>query len=150
MLMFAGGLVLVLSAVALSGRGVTADTEPPRKDVPKTKASPEKNPLAGCLQCHVNVEKKFVKSLHFKKKISCTDCHGPSQGHVADENNDVKPDQVFARKDVDRLCSKCHDCGRTITAAEKALPADKRQVCSQCHRAHAFSVPKDKPGGTKP
>jgi len=150
LLVFAGGLVLVLSAIALSGRFVTADAEPPSKDVPKTKAPPEKNPLAGCQQCHVNVEKKYFKSLHFKKKVSCTDCHGPSKGHVADENNDIKPDQVFTRKDVDRLCSKCHDCSRTITAEEKALPADKQQVCTQCHRAHDFPVPKDKPGGTKP
>ncbi len=93
----------------------------------------EKNPLAGCQQCHVDIEDEYAVGLHFKEKVSCKDCHGPSNAHLADENNEVLPDEVFARKDVDRLCEKCHDCTRP-TAAES--PADRSKVCTDCHGPH--------------
>jgi hypothetical protein len=103
------------------------------------KDKPKKNPLAGCQLCHVDVEDEYVESEHFHEKVACTECHGPSKGHVADENNEVKPDEVFARKDVDRLCSKCHDCERDIPPGWSDLPPDKRKVCSECHLAHEFA-----------
>ena len=63
-------------------------------------------------------------------------------GHGVKANNyfynEVKPDELFARKDVDRLCSECHDCSRPIPRGWSDLPLDKRQVCSECHRSHGF------------
>jgi len=103
------------------------------EDGPVNENPTEKNPLAGCQQCHVDIEDEYAPSLHFKQKVSCKDCHGPSEGHLADENNEVKPDEVFARKDVDRLCAKCHECSRP-TAAES--PADRSKVCTDCHGPH--------------
>ncbi len=93
-----------------------------------------KNPLAGCQQCHVDVEQEFIGSVHFNEDIACTDCHGPSEGHLADENNDVKPDELFARHDVDRLCSDCHRCARR----EEADPPGHSKVCTECHGWHAI------------
>ncbi|MHC4155194.1 MAG: hypothetical protein ACYST6_09785 [Planctomycetota bacterium] len=56
------------------------------------------NPLAGCLQCHVDVEVEHLWSKHHSvSNMGCIECHGPSEGHLADENNEVKPDQAFAR-----------------------------------------------------
>lgn len=95
--------------------------------------STDKNPLAGCQQCHVDIEDEYAVSLHFKQKASCKDCHGPSEGHLADENNEVKPDEVFARKDVDRLCGECHECSRP-TATEP--PEQRSKVCIDCHGPH--------------
>ena len=90
------------------------------------------NPLAGCQQCHVDVETKYVKSRHSAAKVACTNCHGPSKGHLADENNEVKPDVRFVRAEVDRLCGKCHACSR---------PAEMRageKVCTDCHGSHVL------------
>ena len=106
------------------------------------KNATEKNPLAGCQQCHVDIEDEYAVSLHFEQKVSCKDCHGPSDGHLADENNEVKPDEVFARKDVDRLCGKCHECSRP-TSAES--PEHRPKVCIDCHGPHDSAPVKETP-----
>lgn len=97
------------------------------------------NPLAGCTVCHVDVGDKFVGSKHAEEEITCTDCHGPSEGHVADENNGVKPDEVFVHEDVDRLCGDCHDCSRPgPTRAPDPLP-EGWKVCTECHGSHELT-----------
>ena len=116
--------------------------EEPVEEEPVEESPTEKNPLAGCQQCHVDIEDEYAVSLHFTEKVSCKDCHGPSEGHLADENNEVKPDEVFARKDVDRLCDKCHECSRP-TAAES--PADRSKVCTDCHGPHDLAPVKKTP-----
>jgi len=96
----------------------------------------EDNPLAGCTICHVDVGDEYAASKHHREEILCTDCHGPSEGHAADENNAVKPDEVFFRADVDRLCGECHDCKRPGAAkAPDPVPADWK-VCTACHGSH--------------
>lgn len=95
------------------------------------------NPLAGCEQCHVDVEKDYVGGTHYKEKVGCTNCHGASKGHLADENNEVKPDELFARQDVDRLCGKCHECFRD----EGADPPGTDNVCTDCHGSHKNVIP---------
>jgi hypothetical protein len=117
--------------------------EPEDPDPSTGKDKPQKNPLAGCTLCHVDVEDEYVESEHFHEKVACIECHGPSKGHVADENNEVKPDEMFARKDVDRLCSECHDCERKIPPGWSDLPLKKRKVCSECHVAHEFAKSAD-------
>jgi hypothetical protein len=93
------------------------------------------NPLAGCTICHVDIEKAFASSAHQRKGVGCIKCHGPSEGHVGDENNNVKPDQVFTRKDIDRECIRCHACSRPAAPAG-ALSAAKPMVCTDCHGSH--------------
>jgi hypothetical protein len=114
------GIVLILGSCA------SPPPAPPEAD----RYPLQENPLAGCSLCHVDVEDEFVGSSHFAEKVGCTTCHGPSEGHLADENNEVKPDQVFARKDVDRLCGACHECGRPEKAAARA------PLCTDCHGHH--------------
>ena len=104
--------------------------------------SDEPNPMAGCTLCHVDVGDLFAGSKHESEAIGCTACHGPSRGHVADENNHVKPDEVFARKDVDRLCGTCHECMRRIPAPWEKLPVEQREVCTECHGSHKLVVEK--------
>ncbi|MHC4185085.1 MAG: multiheme c-type cytochrome [Planctomycetota bacterium] len=99
------------------------------------------NPLAGCLQCHVDVEVEHLWSKHHSvSNMGCIECHGPSEGHLADENNEVKPDQAFARKDVDRLCSTCHKCSRKMPRGWTKTPPEKLAVCTECHAAHRFAM----------
>jgi hypothetical protein len=98
------------------------------------------NPLAGCSLCHVDVEDKFVGSKHFEEKVGCQTCHGPSEGHVADENNDVKPDELFVRKDVDELCGICHDCGRPKPPAPELTAQGEPKVCTDCHGNHDLAL----------
>jgi hypothetical protein len=97
------------------------------------------NPLAGCQLCHVDVEDEYVKSRHFRGNVACAKCHGPSKKHAADENNEVKPDEVFARTDVDRLCGRCHTCSRKVPPAWLRFLRGRRQVCTECHGAHGFA-----------
>ncbi len=101
-----------------------------------TPSMAEKNPLAGCQMCHVDIEDEYLGSMHYEQMVACVDCHGPSTGHLADENNEVKPDERFARADVDGICNVCHDCPRDVTPEEKAQPKARRPVCIDCHGPH--------------
>jgi len=101
-------------------------------------ATDDPNPLGGCLQCHTDVGDRYQGSRHEKEDVTCADCHGPSEGHLADENNQVKPDETFAREDVDHLCGDCHDCSRTLPADWASRPQNERPVCTDCHGSHAL------------
>lgn len=96
------------------------------------------NPLAGCTLCHVDIEDEYVGNVHYEKKVACVKCHGPSEGHLANENNEVKPDEMFARENVDRLCSRCHKCKRPD--AGQTVPEPEHKVCIDCHGPHDNST----------
>jgi len=89
--------------------------------------------LGACDTCHVDVVDEFTGSVHSDERVGCADCHGASDGHIADENNEVKPDRIFAHADVDRLCATCHECSRSRPVGP---PAADHQVCTDCHAAH--------------
>ena len=113
-------------------------------DDPDEAGTAQGNPMAGCLQCHVDIESAYKSSKHYQVgKTRCIDCHGPSLEHVGDENNEVKPDERFARADIDSLCGECHDCSRTIPPSPATLPLNKPKVCTDCHPAHGFTMPDD-------
>jgi len=97
---------------------------------------PAENPLGGCGICHIDVEDEVVPTLHFKEKVACVKCHGRSVAHAADENNEVPPDQVFTRKNVDRFCETCHECDRPKPAERPKV----RPVCIDCHGAHDLAL----------
>jgi hypothetical protein len=99
----------------------------------------ETNPLAGCTICHVDVGDEFAESKHHREEITCTDCHGPSEGHAADENNRVKPDEVFLHADVDRLCGDCHDCSRPGPTKPSDPAPEGWKVCTECHGSHELT-----------
>lgn len=109
-----------------------------QKNVPiRAAASPlQINPLAGCSQCHVDVEDEVIGTAHFQKRIGCKTCHGPSKGHLADENNEVKPDRLFTRADVNQLCEPCHECNRARQPAEATKKGKQLEACTDCHGHH--------------
>ena len=96
--------------------------------------------VAGCDTCHVDVVDRFVNDRHFQEEVGCTACHGSSREHAADENNEVKPDEIFARPDVDRLCGECHKCPR-VPSEDSVSPGAQPQVCTDCHRVHRLAGP---------
>jgi len=108
-----------------------ADPEPPAEN------PPAENPLGGCGMCHIDVEDEVVPTLHYKEKVACVQCHGRSIAHAADENNEVPPDQLFTRENVDRFCETCHD------PCDRAKPAERpkvRPVCTDCHGSHDLAL----------
>jgi len=119
-------------------RGKPKEGKTKKKAKPRSlrKYPPQPNPLAGCSLCHVDVEDEYVGTAHFKERVGCKTCHGPSKGHLADENNEVKPDEMFARKDVDRLCAECHECDRPEATKTPKGKDQKPLVCIDCHGHH--------------
>jgi len=96
----------------------------------------EQASATGCALCHVDVGEETRDASHRREGVGCVECHGESEGHVEDENNEVPPDEVFARQDVDRLCADCHDCSRDVDIEPET--AESGKVCTDCHRAHTF------------
>jgi len=97
--------------------------------------------LGGCTICHVDMADDLAGSKHEKAGIGCVTCHGHSKGHVEDENNEVKPDRLFARREIDRFCNGCHlaTCPRAQT--EERLPVGvNRKTCADCHGAHEVRI----------
>ena len=88
----------------------------------------------------MDVEDEYVESRHFRENVACVKCHGPSRKHAADENNEVKPDELFAREDVDGLCGRCHKCSRKVRPAWLRFLKGRRRVCTECHTAHGFAL----------
>lgn len=128
------------------GASVTAaDPQPDEKNLRKTDPdginpaavqSDAPNPLGGCVICHIDAEDELKGSAHYAEDVGCIACHGPSEGHAADENNEVKPDELFATEDVERLCGECHKCSRLMAGAPP-----QRKVCTECHHPHGLVVP---------
>ncbi len=51
--------------------------------------------LAGsCGRCHVVSVLEWGGSKHFRAGTGCTQCHGVSEGHVADERNNIRPEKI--------------------------------------------------------
>ena len=92
--------------------------------------------MGGCSQCHVDCEDELIGTLHLKESVGCKACHGPSEAHLADENNEVAPDHVFTQTNVEPLCLKCHECSRP-EPNRPVLIEGKAQVCTDCHGPHA-------------
>jgi formylglycine-generating enzyme required for sulfatase activity len=94
-----------------------------------------------CARCHVVSVMEWRMSGHLKSGTDCVACHGPSQGHVYNERNEVEPDRIPRGAEMAKLCSNCHTAGCTKTREVAA--------CQKCHHFHGLmnpataSVPRD-------
>ena len=86
-----------------------------------------------CARCHVISVVEWGISGHSKAGINCVACHGASQGHVADERNNVKPEHIPRGAAVAVLCSDCHRTGCPKT--------QQTLSCQNCHHSHALVNP---------
>ncbi len=108
--------------------------------------SPQIDPMsvnATCYICHMTFVHEEISSTHFQAKVTCVECHGLSAKHANDENiGATKPDIVYARKDVDKMCERCHKDHdvppRKVVArfVKRKLPPKKEPVCTDCHGTH--------------
>jgi formylglycine-generating enzyme required for sulfatase activity len=76
-------------------------------------------------------------SKHRPEGIDCKVCHGASQGHVADERNNVKPEAIPHQGAIAELCLSCHE--------EQRPEPGKTKACQDCHHVHALVDPKKPP-----
>jgi hypothetical protein len=90
-----------------------------------------------CARCHVISVAEWGYSKHRPAGTDCKACHGASQGHVVDERNNVKPDQIPRQTAVAGLCLGCHEAG---------CPKSKETgSCQKCHHPHALVDPRKPP-----
>ena len=90
-----------------------------------------------CARCHVISVAEWGYSKHRQKGTDCQACHGASQGHVIDERNNVKPDEIPHRAAVAKLCLSCHE--------EGCLKSKETGSCQKCHHFHALLDPRKPP-----
>jgi formylglycine-generating enzyme required for sulfatase activity len=95
-----------------------------------------------CGRCHVVSVLEWSISRHSKGGTNCQACHGPSQGHVTNERNEIKPDRVPHGAAIADLCQDCHSSGCPKTAQTAA--------CETCHHVHALVNPKQAQVGEDP
>lgn len=93
-------------------------------------AAPE-NGAGSCARCHISVTVEWNVSKHKTARITCVACHGASEGHVAEERNNVKPDRVPQGAAIAPFCRECHD-------------GVKPGSCQTCHHVHALLDPRKK------
>lgn len=95
-----------------------------------------------CARCHVVSVLEWSISRHAKVGTNCQACHGPSQGHITNERDEVKPDRIPHGAAIAGLCQHCHSSGCPKTAA--------RAACETCHHVHALVSPKQAQTGEDP
>jgi len=92
-----------------------------------------------CARCHISSSLEWGISKHSTitgavRSPNCVGCHGPSKGHIADEQNSVKPDHIPRGAAIAALCVQCHRAGCPQTLA--------KATCQDCHHPHALVNPK--------
>lgn len=96
-----------------------------------------------CFVCHVNYTQEKIAVTHAKAGIGCAKCHGPSDGHIADESwasggNGTAPDLMYPRDKINPSCLACHAKEKIDTPEHQAVFADPpgMKVCTDCHGSH--------------
>jgi len=97
-----------------------------------------------CARCHVTMSLEWgiakhstITSTDGARVPGCTGCHGPSAGHVMDEENGIKPDRIPRGEAIATLCIECHTKGCPQTGQTKG--------CQDCHDPHALVNPEFDP-----
>ncbi len=132
--LLAGTIALTFSVACASHRGEQADSAAspnPPSSAPATSQATASDPFNGCDMCHVDAADEVVGTIHQDEGVGCVKCHGRSDEHVRDENNEVKPDRLFTRENIDKFCERCHDCERPLTS-------EPEPVCTTCHGPHTL------------
>lgn len=88
------------------------------------------SPAHLCSRCHLNDMLEWRVSGHSQAGTTCVDCHGPSDGHVLDERNNIKPERVPHGTAITGLCLDCHQQG--------CDQAKRKDGCQSCHHVHAL------------
>jgi formylglycine-generating enzyme required for sulfatase activity len=111
----------------------------------------QRQELAGagvCARCHVTMSLEWgiarhsaITSTNGERVPGCTGCHGPSAGHIMDEENGIKPDRIPRGEAIATLCIECHTKGCPQTGNTKG--------CQDCHDPHALVNPEFDPAAVE-
>ncbi len=114
-----------------------------------------------CYVCHPSLKTEDITTEHLAIEITCHECHGACTEHMHDEMLMTKPDLLFGRSEVRRMCSDptCHKPGegrqyysladhKDQVAAEaffkewlgrtrpNGRSVTSESVCTDCHGTH--------------
>ena len=96
-----------------------------------------------CHVCHVNYLQEDIAVFHARADISCADCHGESDAHIADESwtwgeNGTAPDIMYPLAEINPFCMSCHTKETINTEEHEPLfaDADDENHCTDCHGDH--------------
>jgi hypothetical protein len=117
----------------------------------KPENAPGKGPMVdngACYCCHRNFEEESLVQVHAKAGVGCVKCHGESIAHRNDEDNITPPDVIYASRQIDNACQKCHEshdapAKKVIAAWQQKCPAKtgpEELVCTDCHGEHRMKV----------
>ncbi|MHC4120121.1 MAG: family 16 glycoside hydrolase [Planctomycetota bacterium] len=119
-----------------------------------------------CYVCHPIMKTEELTTSHLEMGVTCDTCHGASTEHMHDEMLMTKPDLLFGRSQVRKMCSNptCHKSGgdrelygrqdhMDIEAVEaffekwtgRMRPNGRNitpdSICTDCHGTHNISEP---------
>ena len=82
-----------------------------------------------CARCHVVSALEWSISRHAKVGTNCQACHGPSQGHVTNERDEVKPDRIPHGAAIAGLCQVA--TLRDVPRRPRRRPARLATTCTR-------------------
>lgn len=119
-----------------------------------------------CYVCHPDLKTEELTTNHLDMDVTCDECHGLSTEHMHDEMLMTKPDLLFGRAEVNKMCSNptCHNPGgersvygrqdhRNPAAVEDFLEkwrgrmrpngraVSRDSICTDCHGTHNITKP---------
>jgi len=102
----------------------------PHEELPSSPSSIGAGPNGNskCYVCHPGLKTEELTTVHLEMGVTCDECHGPTIEHMHDEMLMTKPDLLFGRAEVNKMCSNptCHKPG-----------GDRYVYGEQDHKDHA-------------
>ena len=128
-------VLIFLAAVALIASAIASASQEPSENPYGANTDQKEFKAAGvCARCHVVSVVEWGISGHRDVGTTCQSCHGCSEGHVANERNEIKPQRLPRGANIaGQLCLTCHKSGCPKT--------QKAQTCQECHHVHALIEP---------
>ncbi len=141
--------ILYISIIALlAGWGVCVCFAQDAQAAPPPAPENPANNL--CYTCHLGLKTEEITAKHIAHNIACTMCHGPSVEHMHDEMQVTRPDILYGRGEVVRMCSACHPAHEDPNKVEafraewlgKTRPNGRvitqTSICTDCHGSHNY------------
>jgi len=118
-----------------------------------------------CYVCHPDLKTEELTTSHLDMDVTCDECHGLSTEHMHDEMLMTKPDLLFGRSEVNKMCSNpsCHKPGgeRSVYGLQdhnsvaiedffkkwrgrirpNGRDVTHDSVCTDCHGTHNITKP---------
>ena len=84
-----------------------------------------------CYVCHINYEQEKLTSSHAEAGIGCGRCHGASDAHCSDKDNNTPPDIMYPAEKINSFCKSCHP-NSNLSGGKK--------FCTDCHGEHRLGL----------